>query len=594
MTTTAQPPGPPEASNGPSTPHEGLIVGRFELEEFVGEGRLGSVWRARDLGTGIAFAIKFVVDPPPDVVSRLENEMRAWRWVRQRNLVPITEVVDDGGLVGVVCPFVEGTPLSDVLTDGSAMELSEAIPLFRALLDALTTAHAAGRVHGALYPANVLLEIDEVRINPRVTDAGLGVALGLPVETNPARARYVAPEVGVDGSGSVSADVFALGVMLYEMVSGQPPFTDRPIPEAGRVEYTPLDVRVPDCPALLARAVDRALMVDPADRFDTVVAFKGAILPLDRWLADEPTQLNGSDWGDVPVRSSIRTRTLSRDGTDPGRRPAAAAEPVAPVAPVVPVAPAAPVARVPAPVRPTAPTPIAVPPPEPPARTAPAAAPAGVVPVARTPMVIQLAPEHVHAENADLVRELGELNATPDVATRWGVRFFQYAVAPVGLVLVLVLGQSWRAGEALHDARLAHTRARTDVDADVAAAGGYVERLIALGAPREIIEPPLLALRREKDLLTRSDDVDAVRDLLASVIRNLPAPTKPEDILEDRVLKKGIDGLGGNSAAHEAAVTGLADAEAMLLSRFADEWGFAEDDPVNAVLDRLMGTPPAE
>ena len=583
MTTNAPPPGPPDDRAPVATPEEGLIVGRFELEERIGGGRLGQVWRARDLGTGVAVALRFVNDGTPDVAARLENEMRAWRWVRQRNLVPITEVVEDRGLHGVVSPLVEGTPLADVLQDGAAMELSEAIPLFRALLEAMTTAHAAGRVHGALHPANVLLEIDEVRINPRLIDAGLAVALGIPVETNPDRARYVAPEVGVDGSGSIAADIFALGAMLYEMVCGTAPFADRPIPEEGKLAHPPLDTVVPDCPSILARAVDRALAADPADRFASVVAFKTEIAPVDRWLADEPTQPFMSDWSEPPLRSSIRTRTLAREGTDPGRRGAAARAPVA--------APAPPPEVVPLPV---VPVPVAAPVSEAPLAPPRAGAPPAVVPVARTPMVIQLSPEHVVSEDQGLVRDLDELNAAPTRSVRWGSAFVQYVIAPLTLLALLVGIQSWRAGAALHDARLAAARARADVDADVAASGGYVERLVALGASRETIEPQLLSARREKDLLKRSESMDSYRALLSLVARQLPPQTAPEGMLEQRTLQKGIDGLGGNGESHLAAVTALAEAESMPLAGFADRWGFAEDDAFAAVTARLLGGAPVE
>jgi serine/threonine-protein kinase len=211
------------------------IVGRYRLEQRVGGGLVGSVYRARNLGDGSQVAIKVLQErlrSDPSVVRRFAREAETARKLIHPNIARVLEHGSDAAGRPFVCSeWVEGAPLNQVLARRPVTLRRIVAPLCDAL-SALSTAHREGVVHGCLKPSNVLIEErGDGQLVPKLVDFGMGRLLK-PVPGTAktkygaacVRPEYVAPEqidqLEVDGR----ADVYVMGVLLHELLTGAPPF----------------------------------------------------------------------------------------------------------------------------------------------------------------------------------------------------------------------------------------------------------------------------------------------------------------------------------------------------------------------------------
>ena len=248
-------------------------VGPYAVEALIGRGSMGVVFRARN-GDGDVVALKIL---PPELAedstfrTRFDRESRIARSVRHPNIV---EVVDAGvadGLAFLAMELVPGRTLAERIEQAGTFEPDEVVKLVAEIGAALDVLHDDGLVHRDVKPANVLL--DE-RGTALLTDFGLARAAADTVLTQPGRvsgtADYLAPELILGEAPSAGSDLYALGCLAYECLTGEPPFGARPIAE---LVVAHLQEEPPPLDSPLGEAISWALRKNAADRPPTASAF---------------------------------------------------------------------------------------------------------------------------------------------------------------------------------------------------------------------------------------------------------------------------------------------------------------------------------
>lgn len=260
-----------------------VLAERYLLEARLGEGGMGSVYRATHVKMGRDFAIK-ILHPEllrnEKVVWRFEREAEAAARMRHPNVVPALDVgTTEEGFRYLVMDFVDGPDLATVMLE-APMPPPRVISLVRQICEGLQHAHSHGLIHRDLKPQNIIVETDaEGREVPRIVDFGIsilasdeedessrlttnGMVLGTPL--------YMAPEQAVAGEIDHRVDLFALGLIVYEMVSGALPFdgTGAQVARANlMLDPPPMNRRVPDLSVdPLLEAFTRRLMQRDRDR----------------------------------------------------------------------------------------------------------------------------------------------------------------------------------------------------------------------------------------------------------------------------------------------------------------------------------------
>ncbi len=259
-----------------------LIADRYELEELVGTGGMSTVFRARDRQLERLVAIKILHEhyaEDPEYLERFRREARAVARLSHPNIVTVIDRGADDGRQYIVFENVEGENLKELVVRSGPLPVRQALELAVAVADGLAFAHGQGLVHRDVKPQNVLLSSEgEVK----VTD--FGIARSLHVDhgmtqtgTVLGTGEYLAPEQASGKPVSPATDVYSLGVVLWELLAGDVPFTgDNFVAVALRHVNEPLPslrARRPDVSPRLEAAVERALAKDPAQRFPSMAAF---------------------------------------------------------------------------------------------------------------------------------------------------------------------------------------------------------------------------------------------------------------------------------------------------------------------------------
>ena len=266
------------------------LAARYDVLDLIGSGGMGEVYRARDRELDELVALKVIRDDLlelPDVLERFRTEVKIARRVTHRNVARAYELVVTDGIAFYTMELIVGMSLQTRLARAGKLDVAEAAAIATALCDALGAAHAVGIVHRDVKPENVLLA-DDGRIV--LTDFGIAAAAREGEGELAGTPRYMAPEQAAGDDPTPAADVFALGVVLYEMLTGAPGFTGNNVAEIAahkqRVDHLELD----GGPPRLADLVARATAHDPSQRLQTAGAFRRIVAP---FASAAPREVHG-------------------------------------------------------------------------------------------------------------------------------------------------------------------------------------------------------------------------------------------------------------------------------------------------------------
>ncbi len=258
------------------------IAERYELEEVVGHGGMSTVYRAHDSLLERNVALKVLhqqYNEDDDFVERFKREARSVAQLQHPNIVTVIDRGEEAGRQYIVFEFIDGENLKELVVRKGRLDLRDALEISLEVARGLAFAHDHGLVHRDVKPQNVLLNGDG---DAKVTD--FGIARSLDVDhgvtqtgTILGTSNYIAPEQASGQPVDAHTDVYSLGIVLYEMLTGELPFPGESFVAVAMKhmqEPAPnvLDVRG-DLPLRVAELIDRALEKDPEHRFPTMDAF---------------------------------------------------------------------------------------------------------------------------------------------------------------------------------------------------------------------------------------------------------------------------------------------------------------------------------
>ena len=222
----------PDADGASTLDLSGRCVGSsYILIRPIGQGATGTVWRGVDRASGEPVAVKLLhasLLRQPKLVTRFVQERTILMMLQHRNVVRVRDLFSVGESLGLVMDLVPGGSLREYLREHHTVPAGAAAELAGQVAAALAEAHELGIVHRDLKPDNILLQCDRDRLEVRLTDFGIARVLNTPSLTTPnavvGTPHYMSPEAFHGVAASPAADVYALGVLLYELVSGRPPY----------------------------------------------------------------------------------------------------------------------------------------------------------------------------------------------------------------------------------------------------------------------------------------------------------------------------------------------------------------------------------
>jgi beta-lactam-binding protein with PASTA domain/tRNA A-37 threonylcarbamoyl transferase component Bud32 len=300
-----------------------MLANRYELMEKIGEGGMAVVYKTRCTFLDRWVAIKILRDQyanNPEFVDRFQREARAAARLAHPNIVSIYDVGEDQGRHFIVMEYVQGENLKDYLSRRGPLTPQTVAEMGQQVAAALAHAHCRGIIHRDIKPHNLLVSPEG---QVKVTDFGIARAAAASSLTETGvvlgSVHYFSPEQAQGGAVDARSDIYALGVVLYELLTGEPPFTgDSPIAIAlSHLDSEPPAVAelCPHVPEDLEQAIMKAMAKDPAHRYQTAGELNRALAPAaSRTRAqEEPTRVLTA----VPGREKA---TATRNRPKPNRR----------------------------------------------------------------------------------------------------------------------------------------------------------------------------------------------------------------------------------------------------------------------------------
>src|SRR5262245_5603232 len=271
-------------------PAVGDMLGAYRLDAVAGEGGMGRVFRATHTKLDKRVAIKILrrrYSRRPEAIARFFQEARAVNVIRHPNIVEITDFVEGepGGLSYYIMEWLEGVSLAERLRRDKALPVDLVIHIGRQMASALAEVHAVGFVHRDLKPDNIFLIEAGGRTDAKILDFGVAMLQGPTDGAVAGTPAYFSPEGAAGRALDGRSDIYSLGVMLYELLAGIPPFQASSMSEYVMKHMTaqprPLaEVMSRPLPPSLVATINRCLVKDPALRFQSMDELEAALATL--------------------------------------------------------------------------------------------------------------------------------------------------------------------------------------------------------------------------------------------------------------------------------------------------------------------------
>ena len=289
----------------------GLVGGRYELGELIGEGGAAHVYHARDKVLDRVVAVKLLREEygaDEEFIARFYREARAVASLSTPNIVDIYDYGAHDKTYFIAMQYIEGTDLKSILRRTGRLDPARVVALADDILRGLGAAHERGIVHRDVKPQNLLVRASDGHVKltdfgvARTLDAAQNTAVGTMVGT----AHYMAPEQASGGVLGPASDLYGVGVVLFEALTGKLPYDGTAALQIAlqhmRDPVPSLNAIAPEVPPALARVVERALAKDPARRYPNAEAMR---LALHEALPGVPPRVNGT----FPLDAASTNRT---------------------------------------------------------------------------------------------------------------------------------------------------------------------------------------------------------------------------------------------------------------------------------------------
>ena len=262
------------------------LDGRYSIESLVGVGGMANVYRGTDLKTGNQIAVKVLKDEFLDneeLVRRFKNESKAISILSHPNIVKVYDVSVTDKLQYIVMEYVDGITLKEYLKQrGGALTWKETVHFATQILSALQHAHSKGIIHRDVKPQNIMLLADG---SIKMMDFGIARFSRAQSQTVSDKAigsvHYISPEQAKGDHTDARTDIYSVGVMMYEMLSGRLPFDGTGAVSIAIMQISekpkPLAEVAPNIPVGLRQITEKAMEKDPADRYQSAQEMLDAI-----------------------------------------------------------------------------------------------------------------------------------------------------------------------------------------------------------------------------------------------------------------------------------------------------------------------------
>jgi tetratricopeptide (TPR) repeat protein len=272
-----------------SIPPPATLGGRYRIERVLGRGGMATVYLARDLHHSRDVAVKVL---GPDVSAqmtraRFQSEIQIAAGLTHPNILGVHDSGETDGHLFYVMPYVAGESLRHRLNRAPCLSVENALAIASEIAGALSHAHANGIIHRDIKPENILLESGHAVVADfgiaRAIDSALNGSVISPVSPATGTPAYMSPEQARSVEIDSRADLYSLGCVLFEMLTGAPPFVG---PDTNAVIHQHITMpppsiaqRRPDLPVWVAAAIERTLAKDPTDRFESAAQFAASLVP---------------------------------------------------------------------------------------------------------------------------------------------------------------------------------------------------------------------------------------------------------------------------------------------------------------------------
>jgi eukaryotic-like serine/threonine-protein kinase len=265
-----------------------ILADRFEILQLLGQGGMGAVYKGRDIELERLVALKLIrpeLASHPEILRRFKQELILAREVTHRNVIRIFDLGQAQGIKFITMEYVEGRDLRGLIHDKEKFSTDDAVPVVLQIAAALDAAHTAGVVHRDLKPQNVMVDKDG---RVYVMDFGIARSLETPGMTQTGALmgtpEYMSPEQAKGEKVDARSDLFALGIIFYEMLTGISPFkADTAMAmmfKRTQERATPLTEMNVGVPPVISDIVSKCLEIKPAERYQTA---REVINDLEAW-----------------------------------------------------------------------------------------------------------------------------------------------------------------------------------------------------------------------------------------------------------------------------------------------------------------------